>query len=206
VVKLPGPPDPATLQLEAGDIRQLIHEVMWRIHPTVGGHVLAWNELRRWGPVPNTRFDPHLSPPRLQNRGVMYCGLAVPDVLAEVFQQTRIIRPSARGVYLTGWQAIRPLRLLDLTGKWPVRAGASHAINTGRKDHTRAWAAAIHTAWPDLDGLWHHSAMTGGPLVALFTHAADSFPARPDLSVPLTHPDLSITLLDAAHQIGYGVV
>ena len=67
-------------------------------------------------------------------------------------------------------------------------------------------AAAIHTAWPELDGLCHHSAMTGGDAVTLFTRAADSFPARPLLSLPLNHPGLHPYLLDAAAQLTYRIV
>lgn len=59
---------------------------------------------------------------------------------------------------------------------------------------------------PDIDGLWHQSSMTGVDAVTLFTYAADSFPERPMLSVPLDHPGLRGHLLAAAEQIGYRVV
>jgi len=48
--------------------------------------------------------------------------------------------------------------------------------------------------------------MTGGDAIVLFTPAADSFPARPLVSLPLDHPDLRAHLLDAAAQISYRVV
>ena len=48
--------------------------------------------------------------------------------------------------------------------------------------------------------------MTGADAITLFTHAADSFPARPLVSLPLEHPGLRGHLLDAAAMIGYRVV
>jgi len=202
-VKLPAPPAASELEPIHGDVRTETDLTLWRVHATTGEHVLAWNELRFWGPATTMRFDPHLPPPHVQERGVLHAGLAIPDVLAEVYQQTRLVDRTANGAYLTGWQPARPLRLLDLTGSWPIRAGASYTINSGRKDHCRLWARTIHTAHPDLDGLWHHSSMTGGNLATLFTHAADSFPARPALDLPLTHPGLHLPLLDACEHIGY---
>ncbi len=48
--------------------------------------------------------------------------------------------------------------------------------------------------------------MTGGDAVTLFTHAGDSFPARPMLSLPLDHPGLRGHLLAAASQLNYRLV
>jgi hypothetical protein len=152
------------------------------------------------------RFDPHEPPAHVQDRGVSYAAFDVPTALAEVFQQTRVINTRRGAPYLTAWTMARPLTMLDLTGIWPIQAGASHAINTGRRDHSRAWARAIHTARPDLDGLWHRSSMTGNAIVTLFTHAADSFPDRPLMSVPLDHPGLRRHLLTAANHINYRLV
>lgn len=188
------------------DIVELPEVFLWRVHRTIGPQVRAWNELRYWGPAPTMRFDPHLLPARTQHRGVTYTGLRVVDAIAEVFQQTRVINRARGAPYLTGWRPCRPLSLLDLTGDWPLRSGASYTINTGRKDHCREWARAIHTVRTDLDGLWHHSSLTGGTLVTLFTHGADSFPARPSFGAPLLHPDLRIHLLDVAEQIGFRLV
>jgi hypothetical protein len=96
--------------------------------------------------------------------------------------------------------------LLDLTGEWPVRAGASHVINTGRRDVTRAWARTITKAWPDLDGLWHTSSMTGRPCVTIFNPAADAIPATPAFSEPLDHPGLRPWVAAASDLIGYGLL
>lgn len=206
-MKLPLPPAPEELDFPPEHVRLVSTDtVLWRVHRTSGDHVIAWNRLRHWGPAATMRFDPYEPPARVQERGVSYAALGVPTALAEVFQQTRVVN-SRRGMpYLTAWSPARPLTLLDLTGTWPIRAGASHAINTGRRDHCRAWARAVHTARPDLDGLWHQSSTTGGDAVTLFTHAADSFPDRPRLSLPLDHPGLRGHLVAAVTQIGYRIV
>lgn len=207
MVKLPLPPDPAELQFPLEHLRTVETDaVLWRVHRTSGKHVVPWNQLRYWGPAATMRFDPHEPPPREQERGVSYVAVNVPTALAEVFQRTRVINARRGSPYLTAWSPTRRLRLLDLTGTWPIQAGASHAINTGRRDHCRAWARAVHTARPDLDGLWSTSSMTGDVAGTLFTYAADSFPNRPELSLPLDHPGLRANLLAAAHQIGYRVV
>jgi len=84
-----------------------------------------------------------------------------------------------------------------------VRLGASHVINTGRRDVCRAWARALRAAWPDADGLRHTSSMTGHPGVTLWTPAANSFPARPDFSELLAHPGLATWLAAACRTVGY---
>lgn len=204
MVKLPLPPDPGELQFPPEHDRVLdAHAVLWRVHRTSGEHVVAWNRLRYWGPAATTRFDPHEPPPHEQDRGVTYAALSIPTALAEVFQRTRVINTRRGAPYLTAWSPARSMTLLDPAGTWPIQAGASHAINTGRRDHCRAWARAIHTARPEVDGLWHHSSMTGEDAVTLFTHAVDSFPERPVFSLPLDHPGLRGHLLAAAAQIGY---
>jgi hypothetical protein len=206
-VKLPLPPDPGELAFPPEHLHAATTEmVLWRVHRTSGVHVVPWNQLRYWGPASTMRFDPHEPPAGVHDRGVGYAAVSVPTALAEVFQRTRVINTRRGAPYLTAWSPVRPLTLLDLTGRWPIQAGASHVINTGRRDHCRAWARAVHAARPDLDGLWYHSSMTGGEAVTLFTHAGDNFPDRPLLSLPLDHPGLRGQLLAAAAQISYRMV
>lgn len=206
-MKLPLPPNPGELEFQPEHLHVVtVETVLWRVHRTSGEHIVPWNQLRHWGPAATMRFDPHDPPPRVQDRGVSYAALSVPTALAEVFQRTRVINTRRGSPYLTAWSPARGLTLLDLTGTWPIQAGASYPINSGRRDHCRAWARAIHTAQPDFDGLWLHSSMTGDDAVTLFTHAADSFPNRPRLSLPLDHPGLRGHLLTAASQIAYRVV
>jgi len=137
---------------------------------------------------------------------VTYTGLDVPTVIAEVFQLTRVIDTHRRAPYLTSSQPTRTLSLLDLTGTWPLRNGASHLLTSGPKRVCRQWARAIDGRWPDLDGLWSVSTMTGHPMLTLFTAAADAFPERPSFSRPLTTPALRGSLPAAAEGIGYRLV
>ncbi|MHB1534466.1 MAG: RES domain-containing protein [Acidimicrobiales bacterium] len=204
-MKLPDAPDPANLIITPDDLRLVGSTVLWRLHRTSGDHVVPWNELRYWGPSALGRFDPHEPPPRDQPRGVSYTALDVPTALAEAFQNRRFVNINRATPYLTAWVPDRSLRLLDLTGYWPIRSGGAATLSSGRRDRSRSWARAIHSAGPDLDGLWHRSSMTGAEMVTLFTHAADSFPDTPAFSAPLNHPGLRSMLLVAAKLIGYRI-
>lgn len=204
MVKLPQPP--AELSFDDTNFVDLTDTVLWRIHRTSGIHVVAWNRLRYWGPSAAGRFDPQSDPPRVQDTGVSYVALDIPTALAEAIQATRVINLRRKTPYVTGWRPSRTLRLLDLTGEWPLRNGASYSISTGRRDYCRSWARSILAARPNLDGLRHHSAMTGRHIVTLFTSASDSFADRPLLSLPLDHPGLRSSLSTAAVQIGYRIV
>jgi len=207
VVELPLPPQPAVLRAVGAELHRCARSTtLWRLHDTVGDHVLPWDALRTYGPIERCRFDPHDPPPRQQTAGVCYLALDLPTALAEFFQDTRVINTRRSAPHLTAFQPRRGLRLLDLTGEWPVRAGASHVINTGRRDITRAWARAITAAWPELDGLWHTSSMTGRPCVTIFNPAADAVPAAPAFSEPLDHPGLRLWVAAASDLIGYGLL
>lgn len=179
--------------------------VLWRVHRTAGDHVVGWGELRRWGPS-DASFDPHEPPPSFQPIGISYTSFDVATCLAEVYQVSRVVNTVLDAPYLTAWSPRRELRLLDLTGTWPVRNGASHSINTGRHDLCRQWARAIYEHGPDADGLYYSSAMTGRPCVALRTAAADSFPARPSFSHALAAPLLRGLLQAAVNEVGYRLI
>lgn len=210
VTKLPSPPGPATLRhrapIDGQALRVLDPGVMlWRIHHTIGPHVLAWNALRFYGPAAG-RFDPQ--PPSAgpsAERGVMYAAVEqVAVTVAEVFQRTRRVDVTAGGPWLTGLHLNRPVSLLDLSGGWPTQAGASQTLCSGPGPRAQAWARAITDAWPDLEGLWYPSAMLGGGhCVALWTPAADVLPTEPARSMPLAHPAFWDPLAMICEQIGY---
>lgn len=180
--------------------------VLWRIVRTSGPNVVAWDRLRTWGPSA-ARFDPHPLPPgEHPGVGVAYSATDLATALAEVFQDRRVVNTNRHRPYLVAWGPTRSLRLLDLRGTWPVRNGASHAITSGRHDLCRQWARAIFARWPGADGLLSASAMTGRDVVVLWTPAGDSFPSRPLLSLPLSHPGLRSFLRAASDQIGFDLV
>ena len=103
------------------------------------------------------------------------------------------------------FQPRRTLRLLDLTGLWPTRAGASQEISSGPKDVTQTWARAIRAAFPDLDGLWYRSSMdSGDPAVCLWEPpASDALPATPDVLRPLDYPGLDLPLSRICEALNY---
>ncbi len=138
--------------------------------------------------------------------GVLYCAPRLPTALAEVFQQTRVIDCVTDAPRATAFRLRRNARLLDLTGQWPLRAGASHVINTGRRSATRAWARAFVTVWPDLDGLSHTSSLTGDTCVTLFAPASDALPRTAAHSFPLADHRYRDWLLIAADTVGYDLV
>ena len=183
-----------------------------RLVRTRGTHLTGWDQLRTWGPLRQMRWDPHPSPHGQLGEaadhpsyGVLYAALDLDTVLAEVFQDTRRVDPDSGAPHLLGWLPTRPLRLLDLTHGWPLRNGAAHALNHAPKVTCRAWAHAVRTSWPTLDGLLAESTMTGAPVLALFDPARDSFPSHPALSRPLTHAAVWARARDAAARIGYRI-
>jgi hypothetical protein len=147
------------------------------------------------------------SVPRL----TVWYGASTPDAaLGEAFQVDRTIDRELDRPYLTGLSFIRPLVVLGLAvdsqGAWATRAGGTFAISTGSHGVTQHWARNIVEAFPDLDGLRYNSRFAGAPCLALYLPAVTAMPARPKLSLPLTHPDLASRIAGAANRLGYSVV
>lgn len=203
--KVPWTP-PAVLVREPGDVLS-VRPVLWRIHRTQGGHVLAWNQLRTFGPIPTMRYDPHPEPPGPAVEGVLYTATSLSTALAETFQATRVVDSRSFAPQVTAWTPTRDLRLLDLTGGWALRNGAAFSLATAPKSTCRTWARQIRGIWPDLDGLWTPSTMTGGANVVLWNPARSSLPATPVFSRPLAEPTLrAIAARIAQHELGYRLV
>lgn len=204
--KVPRSP-PLHLVKERGDVVDYT-AILWRVHRTNGEHVRPWNALRTYGPLTSMRWDPHPgSQPAPHPDGVLYAAVDVATCLAEVYQTTRVIDTRAGAPALTAWRPTRPLRLLDLSGTWLLRNTASAGLLAAPRSTCRRWARAIYTIWPDLDGLQAPSTMTGRLNVVLWTAAADSIPATPSFSRPLTQPLVwSIAQAAAAAEIGYQIV
>lgn len=207
---LPGPPPAAQLQLVG--IRDEEYHVVspdmlwWRVHRTQDDHVLAWNAFREYGPV--LRFDPHPVPVGEHvGWGVWYGAVNPLGALAEAFQAERTIDRFRGLPYLTGLRFTREVRLLDVSvnsaGSWATRAGGTYGLSTGPHSVTQRWARRIVEAFPDLDGVHYNSRFSGQGCVALFAAAADAMPARPVLSLPLTHPGLVSRIAGAAQRLGY---
>jgi hypothetical protein len=211
--RLPQPPAPAALKslLRPHEDVVAVHSGtrLVRVFAAGGRHHQRWNTFRRNGPLPHARFDPQPPGPGGgavdSEMGVLYFGLSVRTSVAEVYQQTSIVDRTTRRPHVVVFQPRRTLRLLDLTGLFPTRAGASQEISSGQKDVTQAWARAIHTAFPDLDGLWYRSSMdSGDPAVCLWdAPAADALPATPDVLLPLDYPGLDLPLSRLCEALNY---
>jgi hypothetical protein len=194
-----------------GDLRRIgRHErvldagtVLWRIHATASAHPMAWNALRTFGPLPGARWDPHPEPAADHSPlGAAYFGRDLPTCIAEVYQDTRFVDVDAGAPYATAIETASDTVLLDLTDVWLVRAGAKAALAwSGEKALTRAWARAIHEAWPDLGGVVAPSAVAGRDVVVLWT--AQPFPPTPSFSVPLNQPGIATRIAAAAELLNF---
>jgi RES domain len=202
--KLPLPPPPQRLAEIGADERIVpAGTILFRIYALGGIHPTSWDAFRFYGPVAG-RFDPHIPPPHAQSRGVMYLASHPRTCLAEVFQTKRRIDVTTAEPMLVGFRLARPVQLLDLTGLWPTRAGASAAINSGPRPRAQRWARAIYEAFAGLDGLFYASSMAANAAcLALFERAIDAIPAEPELHRPLADPLLRSFLRRAAIAFGY---
>lgn len=178
-----------------------------RIYCRSGKHPCAWDEFRHFGPT-KSRFDHHTDPARNQSRAILYAAAgpgAISTVLAEVFQETRLIDRKRNDPWVVIFDITRPVELLDTTGHWPVRAGGNMSINSGRRDRSRAWSRAIYDAYATAEGIWYPSSITNQSCVALYDRALTAMPSRPIYNEPLDSPKLLRGLLECAAIINYMV-
>ncbi|ASO19657.1 hypothetical protein FHR81_000665 [Actinoalloteichus hoggarensis] len=215
MARLPQPPEPDVLRAMLRETEDVVavHQAtrLVRVFTTGGRHRQQWDTFRRFGPLAHARFDPHpvtdgdAPTPAQADDGVLYFGLSVRTSIAEVFQAASIVDRRTRAPHLVVLRPVRPLRLLDIAGLWPTRAGASQAISSGPKDRTQAWARVIREAYPRLDGLWYRSSMdSGSPAVCLWDPPSGSaLPESPDVLLPLDHPGLDLPLGRICEQLHY---
>ena len=207
--KLPEPPNAKWLSDNVPADVHLLHAgtCLWRIYFRSGPYPSDWNVLRYYGPT-RSRFDHHLLPPRVQERGILYASAEEgPACFAEVFQDSRVIDRARNEPWLVGFELTDAIEMLDLTFSWPTKAGASMAINTGPRPRAQRWARAIYDAYSTLHGVRYSSSMFGNrPLVALFERACHALPAQPLLHRSLLDPQLAIAVENAALACNYAIV
>lgn len=127
--------------------------------------------------------------------------------IAEVFRATRTVDRTANAPWLVGFDIVRDVKLLTLLGTWPTKAGASMAIHSGPRPRARSWSRAIHSAYPDVEGLLYASSMhANGPSVALYERAQTVMPTAPVFHRALADPALLSRLAAAATRLGYRIV
>jgi hypothetical protein len=180
---------------------------VWRVYFRGGPHPGRWNRMRTFGPT-TARFDHHLpdkaGAPREQTRAIQYLALDGITPLAEVFQDTRVIDRAARSPWLVAYELATDLELLDLTGTYPTRAGASMFINCGSRPRARAWSRAFYDAYPQILGLYYASCMyQNRPSLALYERAAAAIPERPSFHRALSDQTLRLMLRNAAVKLNY---
>jgi len=200
--KFPGPPPADQLRRISPDRHTLrTGSLVARIYPRAGPYPTTWRGFRFDGPLASARFDHHVPGER---RGVLYAARDLMTCVAEVFQATRVVDRDVNARCVAAFRLTRSVPLLDLTGDWPTRAGASQAVASGPRPRAQAWARAIYEAYPRLEGIWYPSSMHGGhSALVLFERAESALPAMPELDIPLSHPGLLPDLTRGAGSLGY---
>ena len=212
MAKFPRPDSAAAIQKTPPEVRTLPKgAVMARVYFSGSAHPTRWNGFRQYGPT-NARFDHHLldkrGQPWMQKRSVLYCASNAVTCLAEVFQQTRRIDRVRDAPWLAIFVLQRPVRLLDLSGTYPTRVGASMAINSGSRVRAREWAQRFYEAHDDLQGIYYASSMHANrPAIALNDRAekTGALPAYPRFNRALADDALLDVLKHAAAALGYGL-
>jgi hypothetical protein len=209
--KFPNPPAAETLAGIVPDLHRLpVGTFLWRVYFRGGPYPGRWDLFRGFGPT-TARFDHHRPDPdgrpQAQDRAIQYAALDGITPLAEVFQDTRVIDRQARRPWLVAYALTAELTLLDLTGAYPTRAGASMLINCGSRPRARAWSRAFYAAYPRIHGLYYGSCLHANrPSLALYQRAQGAVPASPLLHRALSDAALKLTLRNAAAQLGYMLI
>lgn len=182
-----------------------------RLYYSRSPHALRWNEFRHVGPL-NSRWDHHLPTPdrspKEQDRAICYAATDARTCLAEFFQHTRRIDRAFQSPWLVVFETARALELLDLTGDFTTRMGASMGIHSGNRVRARGWARDLYDAFPGVHGILYASSMNGAEPALALTDRAERFgifPPSPLLHRALADDVLLDALKDAAHRLGYAL-
>jgi hypothetical protein len=144
----------------------------------------------------------------MQSRGIYYAARDAKTCLAEAYQATRRIDRVFQSPRLVVFETLASLKLLDLTGDFATRMGASMAIHSGSRRRARGWARDLHEAYPEIQGILYAASMHGGQhAVALNERALREpfFPAHPLFHRSLSDDILLDPLKHAASALGYAL-
>ena len=207
--KVPRTPPPDRLDALPPDVHVLpAGTTVWRIYFRGGRHPTRWSRFRRVGPT-DARFDHQLEPPgEDQGRAVLYAAADPATCFAEVFQRTRLVNRRHNEPWLVGFETAVPAPLLDLTGAFATRAGASMALMTAARSVSRNWARAFYQAYPATVGLYYPSSMHANRPAMVLTDRAEAagvMPARPRFHRALGDPALLSVLKNVARGLGYAL-
>lgn len=172
---------------------------------------MAWNTFRYVGPL-NARWDHHVpsadGAAAPQGRGVYYAAADAKTCLAEVFQVTRRIDRAFQSPWLAVFETAQSLLVLDLTGDFATRMGASMAIHSGSRRRAQGWSRDLYQAFPSVQGIRYASSMNGGaPAYALNERSrpSDLFPPHPSFHRALADDVMLDPLKHAAGALGYAL-
>jgi hypothetical protein len=146
--------------------------------------------------------------PVLQSRGIYYAASDAKTCLAESFQATRRIDRVHRAPWLVVFDTSAVLTLLDLTGDFATRMGASMAIHSGSRGRARGWSKDLYQAYPLIQGIRYAASMHAGlEAIALNERALETsvFPTHPKFHRALADDVLLDPLKHAAEALGYGL-
>lgn len=212
MAKFPNSPGVALLAAVAPAFHVLpAGSTLARVYYTRSHHFQSWDQFRYFGPL-NSRWDHHIpnvdGSPITQARGVYYAACDARTCLAEVFQVTRRIDRVFQAPWLVVFETGAQLTLLDLTGEFATRMGASMAIHSGSRGRARAWARDLYEAYPEAQGILYAASMHGGRAAFALNERALQrrlFPAHPLFHRALADDALLDTLKHAASDLGYAL-
>jgi len=210
--KFPNPPGVAALARLEPAIRTIPSgSRVARVYYSRSRHVLRWDEFRHFGPL-NSRWDHHLpdaaGKPVTQERSIYYAATDAKTCLAEFFQHTRRIDRAAQAPWLVVFELAQSLDLIDLTGDFATRMGASMEVHSGTRARARRWACDLYEAFPTAHGILYASSMNGGAPALAASDRAETrgmFPPHPLFHRALADDVLLDTLKDAADKLGYAL-
>ena len=212
MAKLPRRPDLERLRsLESAVIELPARTELHRIYFRGGSHATLWNAFRYFGPT-NARFDHH-EPDKtggagIREAGVASCAASAMTCIAEVFQgPPRVIQRHRNNPWLVTFELHSAVTLLDLTGKFPLRAGASMKLMSGPKSYAQNWSRDFYEVYTEIEGLYYPSSLTNEPTIVLNERARGHvFPPTPSFHRSLSDPVMLTPLRNAARELSYGLI
>ena len=207
--KVPRTPVVARIEGLNPDVHSLLPgSLAWRIYFRGGRHPTRWSDFRHVGPT-DARFDHHLGQRAThQDRAVLYAAVDPATCFAEIFQRTRVVNRWHKDPWLAGFHIAALSSLLDLTGSFATRAGASMALMTGARSVCRKWARAFYVAYPETAGLLYPSSMHANRPAMVLTDRAEAtgvIPTQPSFHRALGDPALLSMFKNVARALGYAL-
>lgn len=206
MAKVPRLPDLEVLAGLEPDLKVLdAGTEMWRVYFRGGNHPTRWNEFRSVGPL-DARFD-HLEKGE-DARAVVYLARHPVTCLAEVFQKPRTINRKHRVPWLVGFELGSSVALLDLTGSFATRIGASMGLMTGARSVSCNWAKGLYETYPDTHGILYPSSMHGNRAAVVLNERArvkKIMPASPMFHRSLDDAALMSVVKNAGRELGFVV-